>query len=1005
MSSFALNDPVTVTTEDGAALEGAVVWISPDNRYGIRLLGSSVGKGANPSEFSCPDKCGLIVPESQLQVRSLTKLEQLRLKRELRTTTASSSSTPATATTTTTRTTTPPRTAAATTATPATASRSKLDELRLKRAALQKERDAAASASTTPAASPRSTSPVPVAPPANTQELDALRQQLQTQTERAQSLDTKVQQLEQQAAVAAAAAAALQAKTKEDTTAPLRAELARLQTQLSTTQSQLATSQQEAAAAKASLAAQPPPAAAPPIANYKEHAALQAQLSTAQQQLERLALEKLELENKLEDQTVEVEFVQARHEELQDKYEEAVLDAQANQLALEEAQLELEEQQSAGMSLGDGANDDLHVLQAHTTKLRAAVLKLREQAGVTQLAHQRELRQAQAEAATAAQTAEQAAQARTTQLETEILDLKEMVEQGAAYESMVEDLSDRLMQMEEDSTALRVTIQELEEAAELTAEMEEVAAEELRALNLDLQGRDSMVQNLEEAIRMQRRREDDFKRTVGKYKNAVETLQQEKEALMGMFDSKNVQENASQKALAKAAQWVADAARTRRGQAQAVVDAVAVVQLRHVSTRVEALLPPAAAGVELTAIKGEVATSTTLSKVAHVLDGIEQIFTKEMRPQVQDVKPPENSSAVTMSVNDDAKQRIRTLFHQMDFCNLLLEASSDWMRCLLAGQWPDLLPPDISAELGSSMGHAIHELDFAVSHVLRMLKEEGELSVDQCNIGDLQLAVSTSLQDLRGEMERKEGPLVPSDWNPTCLQVFHHATRAKLHSVVSAASFAAAMEGNEESCGTLYNKLEQCASQTVNACARLTHLDVQNEKLVDELGTLYMELAKETEALRGSVNGFVGQDTTSGYSDCLAAADAVLRRLMQLLPVLRSEKLNADSSANEKEHHALSPESVDPWTGISTLVRSIRGSDGDSDDINALLRGHLVEERLSGALDKEPQLELAQAKVASLEKVRTLWIDICVRFSHPLICHTVRRCRRDPRRFPCKTHA
>jgi len=40
-------------------------------------------------------------------------------------------------------------------------------------------------------------------------------------------------------------------------------------------------------------------------------------------------------------------------------------------------------------------------------------------------------------------------------------------------------------------------------------------------------------------------------------------------------------------------------------------------------------------------------------------------------------------------------------------------------------------------EMGYSMGHAIVELDVAVSYILRMLKEEGELSVDRANIGDL----------------------------------------------------------------------------------------------------------------------------------------------------------------------------------------------------------------------------------------------------------------------------
>ena len=49
---------------------------------------------------------------------------------------------------------------------------------------------------------------------------------------------------------------------------------------------------------------------------------------------------------------------------------------------------------------------------------------------------------------------------------------------------------------------LSQTVREMEEAAELAAEMEEVQTEELKATMLDLEGRDTVIRNLEEAIRM-----------------------------------------------------------------------------------------------------------------------------------------------------------------------------------------------------------------------------------------------------------------------------------------------------------------------------------------------------------------------------------------------------------------------------------------------------------------------------------------------------------------------
>jgi len=159
-------------------------------------------------------------------------------------------------------------------------------------------------------------------------------------------------------------------------------------------------------------------------------------------------------------------------------------------------------------------------------------------------------------------------------------------------------------------------------------------------------------------------------------------------------------------------------------------------------------------------------------------------------------------------------------------------------------------------------------------------------------------------------MERKEGPLVPAQWNPPCLKVFQAATRAKMNALVSPSALAFAIEdGNEEACGALYNKLEQCSSQAANACERLAQLDVQNEKLVDELSIMFQDLALETDSLGVAVKNIVAGSPVN--DECVKAVDAVLRRLMKILPVLRAENLVVDG--NKEQRHPLSPESLDPW--------------------------------------------------------------------------------------------
>ena len=50
----------------------------------------------------------------------------------------------------------------------------------------------------------------------------------------------------------------------------------------------------------------------------------------------------------------------------------------------------------------------------------------------------------------------------------------------------------------------------------------------------------------------------------------------------------------------------------------------------------------------------------------------------------------------------------------------------------MPGQWPDL-PPPVPSELGNILDHGIVELDLA------LLMQEGVLTVERMNVGDLQL--------------------------------------------------------------------------------------------------------------------------------------------------------------------------------------------------------------------------------------------------------------------------
>ena len=148
--------------------------------------------------------------------------------------------------------------------------------------------------------------------------------------------------------------------------------------------------------------------------------------------------------------------------------------------------------------------DAAQVMATQNARLREALIRLREQTSMDKIETARQLRAAEKQAAEGKALVDELAKTKSsnTTLEEQVKDLKEMVEEGSAFEGMVEDLSDRIMMLEEENVALQSTIREMEEAADVMAELEEVQADENKALMRDLEGRDAIIRNLEEAIRM-----------------------------------------------------------------------------------------------------------------------------------------------------------------------------------------------------------------------------------------------------------------------------------------------------------------------------------------------------------------------------------------------------------------------------------------------------------------------------------------------------------------------
>eukprot|EP00531_Pseudo-nitzschia_arenysensis_P017578 CAMPEP_0116129902 /NCGR_PEP_ID=MMETSP0329-20121206/8172_1 /TAXON_ID=697910 /ORGANISM="Pseudo-nitzschia arenysensis, Strain B593" /LENGTH=1359 /DNA_ID=CAMNT_0003624201 /DNA_START=224 /DNA_END=4303 /DNA_ORIENTATION=+ len=1073
-----LNDPVHVNKSTGstpvkaggkATLEGVVAFLGPvefnsdADWVGVRLTGSSVGLGKNDGTvkgkryFSCPAGCGIFVKASAVSKRQLSRLEELRLRRELASTEGGGKAAPkSTPSRRSGIPSTPKSSAAASRPTsitspkgtvPKATGQSRLEEIRQRRAQLQSE-----SADSTEDNSSEMAQKV--------QELQSQNESIQTELSQAKEQNTEFQNqikvLEKELKAAQAKPATPKKAVPNDELAAAEAEIAQLQAQVEDLERKLdgsiKASQKEhdelqtkfnqaevdLAAAKAQVtgleeelsnrdreAEDQAQSRTSEAIHYKERAKLQAEVASLTRRVEQLEIDKQDLEHNVEDLALDKEQLAEEKEALEDRLEEVKLDSETAQMELEDTKMELEEARqryeassasamtsAASMGITSAASgeseavageeqqaqaDLAHNLSIQNARMREALIRLREQSSIEKMDLTRQLRTAEKHVEEATNLATQVESLRETnkELEEQISDLKDMVEQGSAYEIMVEDLSDRVLSLEEELSSSLQIIREMEEAADITAEMEEVQTEELKALNRDMEDREAIIRNLEEAIKMQRKREEDFQRTVSNYRKSVETLKQEKNALyelhQGGEGEKSDLASASQKALARAAQLVQDAAEMRKREAQAAIDRIDSQVRMHLSNRLESLLPPSVAAAEIASIKGELLLSKVVGKSSLSLDGIARSFAKTIRAKSWEWRSNNSNSEEkeedivkhTLALTDEQQQMAATMIHQSEVAHVAIDVSGDLLWLLSAGQWPDILSTEASSELGAIMGHSMSELDIVLGNVLNTLKEEGVLSPHQSNIGAFRQTVVTTMQTLRSHIEQDGESLVPMDWKPSALRLFRDASRAKYSSLGCFAAVACilntgdAIKSNEEKIRVqefvailkpLLKKLDMAASEAVKSCLRLAKLDVLDETIVSSLSEAAEIWAASADDLLGNIyNMLLSEDglTPESVGACEAATDEVVRVVSHFATVLRSANL---TDADDNKFHPFSPEIADVWEGVTMLARTIRAKDGDEDDVNFLVRARSIENNLEDAVESVPELHLAKTKLASLEK-------------------------------------
>ena len=502
----------------------------------------------------------------------------------------------------------------------------------------------------------------------------------------------------------------------------------------------------------------------------------------------------------------------------------------------------------------------------------------------------------------------------------------------------------------------------------------------------------------------QRKREEDFQKTVSNYRKSAETLKQEKSALLELHQGgegeKSDLVSASQKALARAAQLVQDAAEMRKREAQAAIDRIDSQVRLHLSERLESMLPSSVAASEVASIKGELLLSKVVGKSSLSLDGIARSFAKTIRVKSWEWRSNNNDSINSeekddedvveekvLSLSDEQQQMAATMIHQSEVAHVAIDVSGDLLWLLSAGQWPELLSTEASSELGAIMGHSMNDLDIVLGNVLNTLKEEGVLSPHQSNIGAFRQTVVTTMQTLRSHIEQDGVTLLPMDWKPPALKLFRNASRAKYSSlgcyaavacILNAGSAIKTIDDTAKSqeliavLKPLLRKLDQAASEAAKSCLRLAKLDVLDETIVSSLSEAADIWRASSDDLLGNVYNMILSAeglTPESIGACEAATDEVVRVVSHFATVLRSANL---TDTDDNKFHPFSPEIADVWEGVTMLARAIRSKDGDEEDVNYLIRTRTIANNLEDAVESVPELSLAKAKMSSLEKSLSL---------------------------------
>jgi dynactin 1 len=439
----------------------------------------------------------------------------------------------------------------------------------------------------------------------------------------------------------------------------------------------------------------------------------------------------------------------------------------------------------------------------------------------------------------------------------------------------------------------------------------------------------------------------------------------------------------SKKALAQAAQLASDAAEARKRNAEATFQMITARCATNLSQRLEILLPSAVVSAELAAVKGEMSLAKVADKASVSLIAVEKVFDMAIVKGslgVSEFNTLEEN--VSMTLSDAASQQIAVINHQAMFASITIEIGTDALRLMAAGQWPDLLSEEMSTDLGNLILHSITDLDLALSDQLKLLISEGVLSPMRSSLSDLDQYARNTRLALFGSSDESGKSIIPVDWKPPGWEVMKNLSLGRFACLGATAALCSAvspMEGTDNEplpatpryLADVMAKAKECCASILDVCKNLPGLDLNDSDILTSLDGLSDQYRICSNLLFESIKTTLSKQsiTSEDVTKFSSLLEKVLSTVRLLAALVRKAELD---QSDMKHHHFLSAEFGDSWLGVTETVSQVRKVNGDPEDVNYLIRARAIENLLTEAVENEPKLAKADAKIGSLEKVSRL---------------------------------